>query len=54
VLEGRSGRYRIVDLVTEGASLTKSYYEQFRRMLADPSEGFPHIVERLRAKIAER
>ncbi len=47
------GPYHVVDIVTEGSSLTKNYYSQFHRMLNTQSEGYPYIVRKLRAKIAK-
>ncbi|HLK37684.1 MAG TPA: ABC transporter substrate-binding protein [Polyangiaceae bacterium] len=46
--------FRVVDVVTEGSSLTKNYYDQFRKKMHDPNEGYPNIVEKLREKIAKR
>jgi ABC-type transporter MlaC component len=46
--------YRVVDIVTEGSSLTKNYYEQFRRKMDNPSEGYTNIVQKLREKVAKR
>jgi ABC-type transporter MlaC component len=45
--------YRVVDIVTEGSSLTKNYYDQFRKKMSNPDEGYPNIVQRLREKIAK-
>jgi ABC-type transporter MlaC component len=42
-----------VDFVTEGSSLTKNYYEQFRKKMDNPAEGYPNIVAKLREKIAK-
>jgi ABC-type transporter MlaC component len=44
--------YRVVDIVTEGSSLTKNYYEQFRKKMDNPAEGYPNIVQKLQDKIA--
>jgi ABC-type transporter MlaC component len=44
--------YRVVDIITEGSSLTKNYYDQFRKKMNDPTQGYPNIVEKLRDKIA--
>ena len=33
VILGSGDRYRVVDIVTEGSSMTKNYYDQFHRML---------------------
>ena len=43
---------RVVDIVTEGSSLTKNYYDQFRKMMDDPNGGYPNIVQKLTDKIA--
>jgi ABC-type transporter MlaC component len=45
--------YRVVDIITEGSSLTKNYYDQFRKKMKNPGEGYPNIVEKLRDKIAK-
>jgi len=42
---------KVVDIFTEGASLTKNYYDQFRRKMHDPTQGYPNIVQKLREKI---
>jgi ABC-type transporter MlaC component len=46
--------YRVVDIVTEGSSLTKNYYDQFRKKMHNPDEGYPNIVQKLREKIAKK
>jgi ABC-type transporter MlaC component len=46
--------YRVVDIVTEGSSLTKNYYDQFRKKMENPNEGYPNIVEKLREKIGKK
>jgi phospholipid transport system substrate-binding protein len=43
--------YRVVDIITEGSSLTKNYYEQFRKKMKTPGEGYPNIVQKLEDKI---
>jgi ABC-type transporter MlaC component len=43
-----------VDVVTEGASMTKNYYEQFRQKMHDPNLGYPNIVQKLREKIDKK
>ncbi len=45
--------YRVVDIVTEGSSLTKNYYDQFHKMLTTAGQGYPHIVKKLNEKIAK-
>ena len=38
-------------MVTEGSSMTKVYYDQFRKKMHDPSEGYANIVQKLKEKI---
>jgi phospholipid transport system substrate-binding protein len=49
-----SSGYRVVDIVTEGSSLAKNYYEQFRKKMDNPGEGYTNIVQKLKDKIAKR
>jgi phospholipid transport system substrate-binding protein len=44
---------KVVDIITEGSSLTKNYYDQFRKKMHNPGEGYPNIVAKLREKIAK-
>jgi phospholipid transport system substrate-binding protein len=44
---------KVVDIITEGSSLTKNYYDQFRRKMHNPAEGYANIVQKLREKIAK-
>jgi phospholipid transport system substrate-binding protein len=44
---------KVVDIVTEGSSLTKNYYDQFRKKMHNPGEGYANIVQKLREKIAK-
>ncbi len=53
VVKQTSSGYRVVDIVTEGSSLTKNYYEQFRKKMHNPNEGYANIVQKLRDKIAK-
>jgi hypothetical protein len=43
-----------VDIVTEGSSLTKNYYEQFRKKMENPAEGYANIRQKLKDKIAKK
>lgn len=43
-----------VDFVTEGSSLTKNYYDQFKTKMDDPNLGYPNIVTKLKEKIAKK
>lgn len=45
--------FKVVDLVTEGSSMTKVYYDQFHRKMHDPDAGYPNIVQKLREKIEQ-
>ena len=45
---------RVVDIVTEKSSLTKNYYDQFRKKMNDPAQGYPNIVAKLREKVAKK
>lgn len=53
VVKPEGGAYRVVDIVTEGSSLTKNYYDQFHKMLTTPGQGYPHVVKKLNEKIAK-
>jgi phospholipid transport system substrate-binding protein len=53
IVQQTQGGYRVVDIVTEGSSLTKNYYDQFRKMMDDPNKGYPHVVQKLRDKISK-
>ncbi|MCL2449740.1 MAG: ABC transporter substrate-binding protein [Polyangiaceae bacterium] len=44
---------KVVDIITEGSSLTKNYYDQFRKKMHNPNEGYANIVQKLREKIAK-
>jgi phospholipid transport system substrate-binding protein len=46
--------FKVVDIVTEGSSLAKNYYDQFLRKMKNPDEGYANIVGKLREKIAKR
>jgi phospholipid transport system substrate-binding protein len=52
IIVGPEGSYRVVDILTEGSSLTKNYYDQFHRMLTNPDQGYAYIVKKLNDKIA--
>jgi len=54
VVAGQPGSFKVVDIVTEGSSLTKNYFEQFHKMLTTPGQGYPHVVKRLNDRIAGR
>lgn len=54
VILGRGDRYRVIDIVTEGSSMTKNYYDQFHRMLTTPSQGYPYLIKKLEKKVAAK
>jgi phospholipid transport system substrate-binding protein len=53
LIAGKAGSYKVIDIVTEGSSLTKNYYDQFHRMLTTPEQGYAYIVKKLNDKIAQ-
>lgn len=53
VVKQTEGGFRVVDIITEGSSLTKNYYDQFRKKMENPNEGYDNIVLKLREKIAK-
>ena len=54
LVKGAAGSYKVVDIWTEGSSLTKNYYDQFHKFLTTPGQGYPHIVKKLNEKIAKK
>ncbi len=54
IVEQTPNGFRVVDIVTEGSSLAKNYYEQFRKKMDNPAEGYPNVVQKLRDKIAKK
>ncbi len=47
------GGYKVVDIVTEGSSLSKNYYDQFHKMLTTSGQGYGQIVKKLNEKLAK-
>jgi ABC-type transporter MlaC component len=54
VIRQTSGGLRVVDIITEGSSLTKNYYDQFLKKMHNPDEGYANIVQKLKDKIAKK
>lgn len=54
VIMGSGSQYKVIDIITEGSSMTKNYYDQFHRMLTTDSQGYPYLVKKLRDKIAAK
>lgn len=53
IVKSNGGGYKVVDIVTEGSSLSKNYYNQFHKFLTTNGQGYPYIVTKLNAKINE-
>jgi phospholipid transport system substrate-binding protein len=54
VIMGNGSIYKVIDIVTEGSSMTKNYYDQFHRMLTTATQGYPYLVQKLKDKIAKK
>jgi ABC-type transporter MlaC component len=54
VVKNVNGAFHVVDIVTEGSSLTKNYYDQFHKMLTNPQQGYAHVVKKLNDKINKK
>ena len=46
----RAGRWRVVDIETDGVSTIRNYRSQFRRII--DQDGFPALLERMRSRLA--
>ena len=53
VMRPEAAGWKIVDLVTEGSSLTANYYSQFDEMLTNKDKGYDYLVQKLRSKVAK-
>jgi phospholipid transport system substrate-binding protein len=53
IVKQTASGFRVVDIVTEGSSLSKNYYDQFRKKMHDPALGYPDIVAKLKDKVAK-
>ncbi len=42
-----NGKQFVVDIYTENSSLTKNYYQDFNKMMLNPSQGLAHVKKRL-------
>jgi len=49
VVRETDGKWRIVDIVTEGSSLVSNYRSQFRRIIK--KQGFPELIRRMKTKL---
>lgn len=52
-LQRRGDAWIVYDIVTNGASLVQSYHDAYTRIIRDPSKGFPELLRRLRARVAQ-
>jgi phospholipid transport system substrate-binding protein len=52
VIMESGGKYKVIDIVTEGSSMTKNYYDQFHKMLTNPDQGYDYLISKLKKKIA--
>ena len=50
ILMPAGNEYRVINVVTEGSSMTKNYYDQFHGMLTAPDQGYAYMVAKLEAK----
>jgi ABC-type transporter MlaC component len=53
VVKSSGSSRQVVDVINEGASVTKNYYEQFHKMLTTEGQGYPHLVKKLNEKLAK-
>lgn len=44
---------KVIDIVTEGSSMTKNYYDQFHKMLTTDGQGYDYLVKKLKSNIAK-
>lgn len=49
--EPRPGTFAIVDIVTDGASLTTGYRNQLTKMLQTPGQGYAYLVQSLQSRV---
>jgi phospholipid transport system substrate-binding protein len=52
-LQRRADAWIVYDIVTNGASLVQSYHDAYTRIIRDPTKGFPELLRRLRARVAQ-
>jgi ABC-type transporter MlaC component len=42
---------KLVDVIAEGSSMTRNYYDQFHRMLTTAGQGYAYMVKKLEANL---
>lgn len=53
VMRAEGGSWKVIDIVTEGSSLTNNYYAQIHRMLTNKDQGYSYVVQKLKEKVAK-
>lgn len=53
VIMSQGGSYRVIDIVTEGSSMTKNYYDQSNKMMSNESQGIDYLLQKYRNKVAK-
>ena len=53
IVKPNGGSYKVIDIVTEGSSLSKNYYNQFHKFLTTNGQGYPYLIQKLNTKINE-
>ena len=50
----KNGRYYVIDIVTEGSSMVKNYYDQFYKMLVTnaDTQGPAYLIQKLEKKLS--
>ncbi len=54
VIRSQGDNHKVIDIVTEGSSMTTSYYRQFTKELGKDNAGFPKLVQKLKDKVVEK
>jgi phospholipid transport system substrate-binding protein len=53
VIMEQGSAYKVIDIVTEGSSMTKNYYDQSNKMMLNTAQGIDYLLEKYRKKIAK-
>ena len=53
VMRPEGSSWKVIDIVTEGSSLTNNYYSQIHRMLTNKDQGYSYVVQKLKEKVAK-
>ncbi len=52
LVRSANGKQNAVDLEIENASMVKNYNEQVTKIMTNPGQGYPHLVKKLRERLA--